>query len=143
MVNNLRSFCFFPSPLPCTSSGYMPPNLSVILSSIHIAYCNRPKRMFALCPPRFVRIGNECYFISQNRVNWLDAHFECEDRNSHLAEPFNRQEDRVLRKYLNHLSESRPSEIWIGARFNYQRNKWQWGHNGRTIAYQSFSQMSA
>lgn len=73
----------------------------------------------------------------------MDAHFECKDLDSHLAEPFNRQEDRVLRKYLNHLSESRPSEIWIGALFNYQRNKWQWGHSGLTIKYQSFSQMSA
>lgn len=98
--------------------------------------------MFALCPPHFIRIGNECYFISQNRVNWLDAHFECKDRNSRLAEPF-KQEDRFLRKYLNHLADSRPADIWIGARFNWERNKWQWGHNGQYLTYQSFSQMSA
>lgn len=99
--------------------------------------------MFALCPPHFIRIGNQCYFISQDRVNWLDAHFECKDRNSHLAEPF-RQEDRVLRKYLNHLQQQpRPADVWIGARFNWERNKWQWGHNGKDLTYQSFSQMSA
>lgn len=99
--------------------------------------------MFALCPPHFLRIGNECYFISQNRVNWLDAHFECKDRNSHLAEPY-RQDDRFLRKYLNHLQQqSRPADVWIGARFNWERNKWQWGYNGKDLTYQSFSQMSA
>lgn len=115
---------------------------AVLLSSIQID-SNRSKRMFALCPPHFIRIGNQCYFISQDRVNWLDAHFECKDRNSHLAEPF-RQEDRVLRKYLNHLQQQpKPADVWIGARFNWERNKWQWGHNGKDLTYQSFSQMSA
>lgn len=104
--------------------------------------CTRTKRMFALCPPHFVRIGNECYFISQNRVNWLDAHFECKDKNSRLAEPF-KQEDRSLRKYLNHITGLRPDDLWIGARFNWELNKWQWGTNGKYLTYQSFSQMSA
>jgi hypothetical protein len=59
----------------------------------------RTKRMFAMCPPKFEKIGNECYFISTFKVNWLDAHFECKDRNSKLAEPM-KYEDRQLRKNL-------------------------------------------
>lgn len=102
---------------------------------------NRPKRMYALCPPHFILIGYECYFISQDRVNWLDAHFECKDRNSRLAELY-RQEDRLLRKYFNRLTGARPDEMWIGARFNWERNKWQWGHSGNYLTYQSFSQMA-
>lgn len=102
----------------------------------------RLKRMYALCPPHFIRIGNECYFISEDRVNWLDAHFECKDRNSRLAEPV-KQEDRFLRKYLNsQTGRQRYTDIWIGGRFNWEKNKWQWGYNGKEMTYQSFSQMS-
>lgn len=59
----------------------------------------RYKRMYAMCPPKFVRIGNECYYISTYKANWLDAHFECKDRHSKLAEPL-KFEDKRVRKYL-------------------------------------------
>lgn len=59
----------------------------------------RVKRMYAVCPPEFQRIGNECYFISSKKENWMEAHFKCVDRDSKLAEPF-KFEDKRLRKYL-------------------------------------------
>lgn len=71
------------------------PNASEISSNER----TRLKRMYALCPPKFQRIGNECYFISHYKKNWLDAHFECKDRRSKLAEPL-KYEDRRIRKYL-------------------------------------------
>lgn len=98
----------------------------------------RFKRMYAMCPPHFFRIGNECYFISQSRQNWLDANFECKDRNSKLAEPM-KYEDKNLRKFLQSSNEK--NYIWIGANYNWRANKWQWGYNGKDIVYQSFSQM--
>ncbi|XP_055612021.1 uncharacterized protein LOC129758526 isoform X2 [Uranotaenia lowii] len=98
----------------------------------------RFKRMYAMCPPHFFRIGNECYFISQNQLNWLDAHFECKDRNSKLAEPM-KYDDKNLRKFLT-MSKER-NYIWIGGNYNWRANKWQWGYNGKDIGYQSFSQM--
>lgn len=95
--------------------------------------------MFALCPPHFIRIGSECYFISEEKTNWLDAHFNCKDRSSRLAEPF-KYEDRLLRKYMMHNDHLR-KQIWIGGMFNWEKNKWQWGYHGRDVTYQSFSQM--
>jgi hypothetical protein len=68
----------------------------------------RTKRMFAMCPPKFIKIGNECYFMSTFKVNWLDAHFECKDRNSKLAEPM-KYEDRQLRK---NLVRGDTGELW-------------------------------
>lgn len=98
----------------------------------------RFKRMYAMCPPHFFRIGNECYYISQNKQNWLDAHFECKDRNSKLAEPM-KYDDKNLRKFLTMSKEK--NYIWIGGNYNWRANKWQWGYNGKDIGYQSFSQM--
>lgn len=119
-----------------------------IFFSFYTAIClvthtqaDRVKRMYALCPPNFIRIGSECYYISSERVNWLDAHFDCKDRNSRLAEPI-KHEDRVLRKYLTHSDDNDRTDIWIGGIYNWERKKWQWGYNGRDVLYQSFSQMA-
>lgn len=99
----------------------------------------RVKRMYALCPPHFERIGQQCYFVSTAKMNWLDAHFDCKDRNSQLAEPV-KLEDRRLRKYMLH-NDTANTVKWIGGLFNWQKNQWQWGYSGRDMDYQSFSQM--
>ncbi|CRK96097.1 CLUMA_CG009532, isoform A [Clunio marinus] len=99
----------------------------------------RTKKIFAMCPPNFTKIGNECYYLSPNKASWLDSHFECKDKNSKLAEPL-KSSDRLLRKYFMTRGRTR-GEIWIGGMYNWQRFKWQWGYNGKDMTYQSFSQM--
>ncbi|XP_059613344.1 uncharacterized protein LOC132259646 [Phlebotomus argentipes] len=99
----------------------------------------RTKRMYAMCPPKFVRLGNECYYFSSEKASWLDAHFECKDRNSKLAEPF-KFEDYRLRKHLLRAETERTPK-WIGGIYNWERKTWQWGYNGRAMKYQAFSQM--
>lgn len=96
----------------------------------------RAKRMYALCPPDFQKIGNDCFYMSKKKYNWLDAHFECKDRNSKLAEPM-KFADRRLRKYLQNRDEML-GEKWIGGMYNHQQNKWKWGYNGGEMKYQAF-----
>lgn len=55
--------------------------------------------MYAMCPPKFIKIENECYYISREKLSWLESHFACKDKNSKLAEPM-KFEDRALRKFL-------------------------------------------
>lgn len=52
-----------------------------------------------MCPPNFIKIGNECYYFSTDQLSWLEAHFECKDKDSRLAEPI-KHEDRKVRRYL-------------------------------------------
>lgn len=96
----------------------------------------RAKRMYAICPPAFLKIGNECYFISNKTESWLDAHFDCKDRNSKLAEPL-KFADRRLRKYLRTKDQTN-GEKWIGGMFNWQTGNWQYGYNGGAMKYQGF-----
>lgn len=86
----------------------------------------RTRRIYAMCPPTFTKIGSECYYLSSTRASWLDSHFECKDKNSKLAEPL-KYSDRLLRKYLAQRGRAR-GDIWIGGMYNWQRNKWQWGN---------------
>ncbi|KAG5678502.1 hypothetical protein PVAND_008169 [Polypedilum vanderplanki] len=97
---------------------------------------SRAKRMYALCPPEFQKIGNDCFYISDRKESWLDAHFECKDRNSKLAEPL-KFADRRLRKYLQN-KDIKHTEKWIGGMYNYQQKIWKWGYNGGEMKYQAF-----
>ncbi|XP_055685983.1 uncharacterized protein LOC129791708 [Lutzomyia longipalpis] len=121
------------------SKSFVIVTLLAILISCGQVSGRRTKRMYAMCPPKFVRLGNECYYISSEKASWLDAHFECKDRNSKLAEPF-KFEDIRLRKYLMR-TESERTPKWIGGIYNWERKTWQWGYNGRGMKYQAFSQM--
>jgi hypothetical protein len=98
----------------------------------------RAKRMYALCPPEFQKIGNECYFISNKKESWLDAHFDCKDRNSKLAEPL-KFADKRLKKYLRSKIQT-GGEKWIGGMYNYQTGNWQYGYNGGEMKYQGFDE---
>ncbi|CRK96090.1 CLUMA_CG009526, isoform A [Clunio marinus] len=101
----------------------------------------RARRMYALCPPQFQKIGNDCYYISIRKESWLDAHFECKDRNSKLAEPL-KFADRRLRKFLKNKDRVREDK-WIGGMYNWQQNKWQWGYNGGEMKHNSFADKEA
>lgn len=101
---------------------------------------SRAKRMYALCPPEFQKVGNDCFYISNRKESWLDAHFECKDRNSKLAEPL-KFADRRLRKYLQNRDPMH-GEKWIGGMYNYQQKKWQWGYNGGEMKYQAFDDVA-
>lgn len=57
------------------------------------------RRMYAMCPPQFQRVGTDCYSLVQQRSSWLEAHFFCKDKNANLAEP-TKFADRKLRIYL-------------------------------------------
>ncbi|CAO1368233.1 unnamed protein product [Diamesa serratosioi] len=102
----------------------------------------RTKRMFAMCPPDFIKIGNECYYISAKKESWLDAHFECKDRSSKLAEPL-KFADQKIRKYLTNKNSKGGGAKWIGGMYNWERMMWQWGYNGKAMTYQSFSNLGA
>lgn len=103
----------------------------------HQPSLTRARRMYALCPPDFAKIGNDCYYISTKKESWLDSHFDCKDRNSKLAEPL-KFADRRLRKYLKNKDQV-VDDKWIGGMYNWQLMKWQWGYNGGDMKYQSFA----
>lgn len=79
-----------------------------------------------MCPPTFTKIGNECYYLSSSPASWLDAHFECKDKNAKLAELY-KYSDRLLRKYLVERGRTR-GNIWIGGMFDWSKNRWSWGN---------------
>ncbi|SPP85310.1 blast:Lithostathine-1-beta [Drosophila guanche] len=100
------------------------------------------RRMYAMCPPQFQRVGTDCYSLVSQRSSWLEAHFFCKDKNANLAEPL-KYADRKLRAFLQkedaHTGDHEP--VWIGATFDHRNHLWQWSMSGRNLTYDSFSEM--
>lgn len=112
---------------------------TVLFTVIHSQNSRQRRRMYAMCPPKFQRIGYECYAISDQPANWLEAHFQCKDKNSKLAEP-NAKSDRKLRTFLQRMDHDK-DEIWIGATFDWNVNTWQWSISGKNLTYDAFSRL--
>jgi hypothetical protein len=55
--------------------------------------------------------------LSASKSSWLDAHFECNDKNAKLAEPV-KSADRTLRKFLIDHGKAR-GFIWLGGMYNW------------------------
>ncbi|CAH0393208.1 unnamed protein product [Bemisia tabaci] len=57
-----------------------------------------------ICPPKFVRQGNSCYYISTDNATWHDAHFKCQSMSKKkkitLAVLETKKEDRNLKQFL-------------------------------------------
>ncbi|CAD7004618.1 unnamed protein product [Ceratitis capitata] len=102
----------------------------------------RNRRMYAMCPPHFQRVGSECYSLLPQASSWLEAHFFCKDKNAKLAEPQNRA-DRKLRTFLKQYDAQNglTGPIWIGATYDWQSNVWQWSISGKNLTYDAFSRM--
>ncbi|XP_017862844.1 PREDICTED: trichohyalin isoform X1 [Drosophila arizonae] len=102
------------------------------------------RRMYAMCPPQFQRVGTDCYSLVDQRSSWLEAYFFCKDKNANLAEP-GKNADRKLRIYLERV-DSQSGEhdpIWIGGTYDHRNKHWQWSTSGRNLTYDAFSQMDS
>lgn len=120
----------------------------------------RTRRMYAMCPPNFQRIGTECFSLSQQQGSWLEAHFICKDKNARLAEP-EKYANRKLRQFLlkndgskfgrifvifnmniyngtHHFSLPDTDPIWIGATYDWVNKMWQWSISGRNLTFNGF-----
>ncbi|KAJ0179688.1 hypothetical protein K1T71_004279 [Dendrolimus kikuchii] len=96
-------------------------------------------RMSYVCPSEFIRLGQRCYYFSEQAATWQGAFLACKDKDSNLTVPL-RWEDRNLRNYLN-KPEIKKSSRWIGGVYDYPAKAWKWGGELRSMHYQSFSKM--
>uniref|UniRef100_A0A1B0G8I7 C-type lectin domain-containing protein n=1 Tax=Glossina morsitans morsitans TaxID=37546 RepID=A0A1B0G8I7_GLOMM len=102
----------------------------------------RNRRMYALCPPGFQRVGTECYSLIHQHSSWLEAHFFCKDKNSKLAEP-KKFSDRKLREFLQKEDATTRANdpIWIGASYDWINKVWQWSITGHNLTQEAYTQI--
>lgn len=98
------------------------------------------KRSYYVCPPNFVRLGNKCYYFSNETATWQDAYFHCKDFRSNLAIIKSSHQNKILRTALN-KEGIEPYERWVGGYFDWQQKEWKWAPSGKPMSFQGFSQL--
>ena len=51
------------------------------------------------CPPDFENVSNNCYFISSERVGWIEAKKKCELKDAELISLEDKDKEEDLRFY--------------------------------------------
>ncbi|XP_014290411.1 lithostathine-1 [Halyomorpha halys] len=91
------------------------------------------------CQSPYRRIGNRCYYLSEDKLPWRDSQFACNDLNhGYLAKLDKNWKDRKLRNFLNRSKDQ--NERWIGSSFDDRSQKWIWAKGGEALRYRGFSQ---
>nr|XP_022908892.1 lithostathine-like [Onthophagus taurus] len=113
--------------------------LTVIVSADFYKNQRRQKQPTSfLCPPNFVRTKhNKCYYFSRNAESFDQAYWSCVSKQSTLAVIRGKNQDKTLRRLLN-KNKIQHVERWIGARYNWEKKKWQWAESGKLLNYTGF-----
>uniref|UniRef100_A0A3P9PGL8 C-type lectin domain-containing protein n=1 Tax=Poecilia reticulata TaxID=8081 RepID=A0A3P9PGL8_POERE len=71
------------------------------------------------CPPDWTRFGSDCYFFSQQQLNWNQSQSWCERKSAHLVILHSDQEwDFVTKKSV-------PLLYWVGLT-DWRTGRWEW-----------------
>ncbi|XP_065163051.1 uncharacterized protein [Atheta coriaria] len=84
-----------------------------------------------------MRLSYKCYYFSNTTATWQEAYWKCRDMKSNIATIKNGNQDKIVRKTLDHDSLV-PFERWIGGRYDWGTMSWQWAASGREIQFQGF-----
>ena len=83
------------------------------------------------CPEDFDLVDGECYFISAERVGWIEARKKCEIRKANLISFDSDRKRSKLTEYVKRTSRRRRSEYWTSGNDIAKEGVWQWaGHTG-------------
>jgi len=79
-------------------------------------------------PDDFVQIGESYYFISDEKLSWSKAQFDCMNRNGHLLELSEDTKLSEIRPFLNFKYTNR--SFWVGASDLETEGVFRWFHSG-------------
>jgi len=78
------------------------------------------------CPPDFEPVSNNCYFISSERVGWIEAKKKCELKRSRLASLEHEDKEEDLLEFVSSSTRRRVSKYWVGGNDIRKEGVWEW-----------------
>ena len=96
-------------------------NLHQILRSL-ILYLLSDKS----CPKNFAKIGGSCYFISKERVGWVEARKKCEAQDSMLVALESETINEELVRIVKESSKRHYAEFWTAGNDIEEEGVWEW-----------------
>ena len=78
------------------------------------------------CPPDFELVDGECYFVSTERVGWIEARKKCEVRKSQLISFQTDEKRKLLAEYVSSTLGRRRGEFWTSGNDISREGVWHW-----------------
>ena len=78
------------------------------------------------CPADFSLVCGACYFISTDRVGWIEARKQCQQRKSLLLSLQTEDKARAVVEYVSSSTRQRRSEYWLAGNDIELEGVWEW-----------------
>ena len=85
------------------------------------------------CPQDFDLVGGDCYYISSERVGWVEARKKCQQRQSSLLSLDTEKERVSIVEYVSTSTRRRRSEYWVAGNDIEQEGVWEWAGRGTPV----------
>ena len=85
------------------------------------------------CPQDFDLVDGQCYFISSERVGWIEARKKCQQKNALLLILETKSEAEKVVEYVVGSSRRRRSEYWLAGNDIEEEGVWRWARSNTPV----------
>lgn len=84
----------------------------------------------SFCPDEFELASGQCYYISSDRVGWVEARKMCEARGARLVSVRSQLRRAELEFLVGRMVRRRRSEFWLAGNDIDDEGRWEWAKSG-------------
>ena len=78
------------------------------------------------CPDEFYSLDNECFYVSDDKVTWIEARKSCEMKNSKLLTLESESKAIKISNFLKSVVKRHYNEFWTGGNDIDREGDWVW-----------------
>ncbi|XP_003450639.1 C-type lectin domain family 4 member E [Oreochromis niloticus] len=103
--------------------------------------CSKTVKQCRECPEGWLHIGNQCYYFSNDRLDWVKSRDSCEEMGSHLTILHTVEQHDALAKEAKRIGGFY-YHYWIGLSDIETEGEWRWVDN-TTLEHKYWDQVSS
>jgi hypothetical protein len=85
------------------------------------------------CPRDFENVSNNCYFISSERVGWIEAKKKCEMKGARLISLEYKDKQEDLLEFVSSSTNRRRGKYWTGGNDIHKEGAWEWEGSSASV----------
>ncbi|XP_047455413.1 C-type lectin domain family 4 member E [Mugil cephalus] len=103
--------------------------------------CSKTVKRCRECPEGWLHVGNQCYYFSSDKLDWLNSRDSCEEMGSHLTILHTMEQHDSLEKEARRIGGF-DYHFWIGLSDIEKEGDWRWVDN-TTLEYKYWNPSSS
>lgn len=103
--------------------------------------CSKTVKQCRACPEQWIQVGDQCYFFSSNKLDWLQSRDSCAEMGSHLTILHTMEQHDALEKEAKKIGGF-DYHFWIGLSDIETEGDWRWVDN-TTLQHNYWDQWSS